>query len=195
MAQGGIGESIRRKEDERLLNGHGLFIADVVVPGMLHAAFVRSPHAHARVKAVRKPRCAEDHVFVAADLKGVKPIRSSPNFPNFKHSDFPVLAIDKVRYAGEAVAMAVAETGRSEEHTSELQSQSISYAVFCLKKKKKKHRLSLLDIQQTTRLHSYQHELVLKQTTYVADLQRLVLHTAARCVTLGRRASDVVCIS
>ena len=60
MTQGGIGQSIRRKEDERLLNGNGLFVADVVVPNMLHAAFVRSPHAHAHVKAIRKPSGGED---------------------------------------------------------------------------------------------------------------------------------------
>ena len=115
MARGGIGASIRRKEDERLLHGHGLFIADVVVPGTLHAAFLRSPHAHARIKAVRKPRDAEDRVFVAADLTGVKPIRSSPNFSTFRHADWPVLAVGKVRYAGEAIAMAVAETAAAAE--------------------------------------------------------------------------------
>lgn len=115
MTQIGIGAKIRRKEDERLLNGHGLFVSDVAMPGMMHAAFLRSPHAHARIKAVRKPKGAESHVFIAADLTGVKPIRSSPNFANFKHSDFPVLAVDKVRYAGEAVAMAVAETAAAAE--------------------------------------------------------------------------------
>ena len=120
MTQGGIGQSIRRKEDERLLNGNGLFVADVVVPNMLHAAFVRSPHAHAHVKAIRKPSGGEDQVFIAADLKGVQPIRSSPNFSNFKHADFPVLAVDKVRYAGEAVAMAVAETAAAAEDLAAL---------------------------------------------------------------------------
>jgi carbon-monoxide dehydrogenase large subunit len=87
---------------------------------MLHAAFLRSPHAHARVKGVRKPKGAEDHVFVAADLTGVKPIRSSPNFSTFRHADFPVLAVDKVRYAGEAIAIAVAETAAAAEDLVQL---------------------------------------------------------------------------
>jgi carbon-monoxide dehydrogenase large subunit len=82
---------------------------------MMHAAFLRSPHAHARLKSVRKPRGQEHRVFVAADLDGVKAIRSSPNFAGFKAADFPVLAVGKVRYAGEAVAMAVAETPAAAE--------------------------------------------------------------------------------
>ena len=52
MTQGGIGQSIRRKEDERLLNGNGLFVADVVVPNMLHAAFV--PAARMRTHMSRR---------------------------------------------------------------------------------------------------------------------------------------------
>src|SRR4051812_3566317 len=47
-----FGKPLRRKEDPRLLRGEGVYVADVVVPGQLHAAFVRSPHAHARVVSV-----------------------------------------------------------------------------------------------------------------------------------------------
>src|SRR5260370_2974255 len=115
MAKGGVGESVLRKEDERFLHGRGQYVSDIALPGMLHAAFLRSPYAHARIKAVRKPRGHEARVFVAADLEGVKPIRSSPNFPGFKGADFPVLAAGKVRYAGEAVAMAVAESPAAAE--------------------------------------------------------------------------------
>ena len=115
MAGTGVGASIRRLEDERFLNGKGRFVADIILPGMLHAAFLRSPHAHARIKSVRKPAGAEDRVFVMSDLAGVKPIRSSPNFANFRHSEFPVLAVGKVRYVGEAIAMAVAETAAAAE--------------------------------------------------------------------------------
>src|ERR1043166_3150534 len=85
---GGVGASIRRLEDERFLHGRGLYVADVILPGMLHAAFRRSPHAHARIRAIRKPEGATDRVFVAGDLTGIKPIRSSPNFQNFKQADF-----------------------------------------------------------------------------------------------------------
>ena len=115
MSKMGVGASIRRLEDERFLSGKGRFVSDIILPGMLHAAFLRSPHAHARIKSVRKPAGAEDRVFIMADLTGVRPIRSSPNFADFRHSDFPVLASGKVRYVGEAVAMAIAETAASAE--------------------------------------------------------------------------------
>ena len=47
-----LGQPLRRKEDPRLLRGEGVYVADVQVPGQLHAAFVRSPHAHARIRRV-----------------------------------------------------------------------------------------------------------------------------------------------
>ena len=49
---GGVGESIKRKEDGRFLHGKGNFLDDIVLPGMLHMAILRSPHAHARIKSV-----------------------------------------------------------------------------------------------------------------------------------------------
>ena len=88
MARGGIGERLLRKEDARFLEGRGQYVSDIALPGMLHAAFLRSPHAHARIKSVRKPRGQEHRVFVAADLEGVKPIRSSPNFAGFQRARF-----------------------------------------------------------------------------------------------------------
>ena len=115
MGKGGIGKRLLRKEDDRFLHGRGKYVSDIALPGMLHAAFLRSPHAHARIKSTHKPPGHELRVFFAADLEGVKPIRSSPNFPGFKGADFPVLAVGKVRYAGEAVAMAVAESPAAAE--------------------------------------------------------------------------------
>ena len=52
MVQQYIGASITRKEDERFLTGRATFADDVKLPGMLHATFVRSPHAHARIVAI-----------------------------------------------------------------------------------------------------------------------------------------------
>ena len=49
---GGIGESIKRKEDSRFLHGKGNYIDDLTLPGMLHMSILRSPHAHARIKSV-----------------------------------------------------------------------------------------------------------------------------------------------
>src|SRR5437016_3891966 len=51
-----IGRSVHRREDERLLTGRGLYVEDVVLPGLLHVAFVRSSHAHARIRAVHRER-------------------------------------------------------------------------------------------------------------------------------------------
>jgi aerobic carbon-monoxide dehydrogenase large subunit len=130
--KGGIGASIKRREDERFLHGRGQYVADIMLPGMLHAAFLRSPHAHARIKAIRKPEGRQDRVFVAADLTGLKPIRSSPNFANFKHAEFPVLAANKVRYAGEQVALAIAETAAEAEdllHEIEIDYEPLSPVV------------------------------------------------------------------
>jgi carbon-monoxide dehydrogenase large subunit len=53
-----VGRSIPRREDQRLLTGRGRFIADLQLPQMLHAAFVRSPLAHARIKAIDLSRAA-----------------------------------------------------------------------------------------------------------------------------------------
>jgi len=108
MAAHGIGARLVRKEDRRLLVGRGNFVGDIRLPGIDEVAFVRSPHAHARIGRIAKPPGDEDHVFGANDLAGVKPIRALSAIPGFKASDYPPLANGKVRYVGEAVAMCVA---------------------------------------------------------------------------------------
>src|SRR5690606_19371240 len=52
VVAGGIGRPVRRKEDQRLVTGAGRYCSDIVLPGQLHAVIVRSPHAHARIKAI-----------------------------------------------------------------------------------------------------------------------------------------------
>src|SRR3546814_4058712 len=87
-----IGAEVQRMEDPRLVTGHGRYLDDITLEGMLHAAFLRSPRAHARIR------------------------------------------------------------GRSEEHTSELQSlMRISYAVFCLKKKKQEQSKTTSTLQSNTK--------------------------------------------
>ena len=110
MAGQGIGARLPRLEDDRYLRGLSQFVADVAFPGMLHAAFLRSPHAHANILAIRKPESGAGRVFVADDLAGVARIRSVANLPGYKGSDWPVLAKGKVRHVGEPVAMVL---GRS----------------------------------------------------------------------------------
>ena len=116
----GIGARLPRLEDARFLEGRGQFCADIVLPGMLHAAFVRSPHAHARIVAVRKPQGSGKRIFCAADLNGVGRMRSTAKLPGFKPSDWPILAAAKVRHVGEPVAMAVASTAAEAEDLAAL---------------------------------------------------------------------------
>src|SRR5579859_8180389 len=93
----GIGAALARKEDDRFLRGHGEYVGDVQLDGMLEVAFVRSPVAHGRLRAVIKPAGAEDRVFTAADLHGVQPIKAVSGLPGFKVSEQAVLASGKVR--------------------------------------------------------------------------------------------------
>ena len=104
----GVGHSVRRKEDDRYLRGRGEFIADIRLAGMKDLAFVRSPVAHARIRAIRVPPGAAGKVFTIADLTGVNPITANSGLPGFKPSDQPVLASGKVRHVGEALAVCVA---------------------------------------------------------------------------------------
>ena len=108
-----LGASIRRKEDHRLLTGRGRYTADIVLPRMLHVAFVRSPFAHARIAGIdtaaaqTAPGVAA--VVTASDLAGtVNPIRAEARFPGFHVSDWPILAGETVRYQGEPVAAVIA---------------------------------------------------------------------------------------
>ncbi|HYY60953.1 MAG TPA: xanthine dehydrogenase family protein molybdopterin-binding subunit, partial [Burkholderiales bacterium] len=113
-----IGERTRRIEDPRLLRGAGRFAADIQLPGMLHAAFVRSPHAHALIRTI-EVRAAREMPGVAAVLTakeleaaGVR-LRMPLGFPS---STLPenitpyVLTPSEVCFVGEAVAMVVADS-------------------------------------------------------------------------------------
>jgi carbon-monoxide dehydrogenase large subunit len=106
----GVGASVMRKEDDRLLRGRGQFVGDIRMAGMQDVAFVRSPLAHARIAAIHIPKTLRDRVFVADDLKGVRPIRAVSGLKGFKPSDQPILATGKVRQVGELIAMCVAPT-------------------------------------------------------------------------------------
>jgi len=120
MSNRGIGASLPRLEDERFLRGRAQFCADILLPGMLHAVFVRSPHAHARIISATKPAQFKNRVFFAADLTGVGRIRSTAKMPGFKPSDWPVLAADKVRHVGEPVALVIGATAAEAEDIAAL---------------------------------------------------------------------------
>jgi aerobic carbon-monoxide dehydrogenase large subunit len=106
--QYGVGASLLRKEDERHLHGRGEFVPDIKLPGTMEVAFVRSPHAHARIKSISVPPEACGRVFTAADLPRIKPIRITVHATGAKAPAWPPLATDKVRYVGEAIAACIA---------------------------------------------------------------------------------------
>jgi carbon-monoxide dehydrogenase large subunit len=112
-----FGSGIKRREDPRLITGSATYTDDVKLPGMVYAAFVRSPYAHARITKI-DVQAAKDApgviaVYTGADIKDrVAPVPCAWNVPNcnLKIPAHPLLAHEKVRYAGDGVAMVVAET-------------------------------------------------------------------------------------
>lgn len=106
----GVGARVPRKEDDRLMRGRGQFVGDIRLAGLQDVAFVRSPLAHARIRAIHVPERYRDVVFTAADLAGIRPIRAVTSLAGFKASDQPILATDKVRQVGELIAICVAPT-------------------------------------------------------------------------------------
>ena len=91
MSEFGIGARLPRLEDDRFLNGRAQFCADIALPGTLHAAFVRSPHAHARVISGRKPAEREKSVYFADDLFGLRTAafnRQNVRFQAIRLADF-----------------------------------------------------------------------------------------------------------
>jgi carbon-monoxide dehydrogenase large subunit len=117
----GIGARVARKEDKRFITGAGRYVDDMVVPGMKHAAFVRSPHAHAEIKKidVKKAKAMPGviDVLLGKELKadGIGNlicgwmIHSKDGSP-MKMGAWSPLAFDRVRYVGDAVAIVVADT-------------------------------------------------------------------------------------
>ena len=115
---GWIGASLLRREDARHLIGAGQFLADIKMPGMQDVCFVRSPMAHAVVRAVRKP--AEGQVFVLADLPPVKTLAAGPEIAAFRNTAYPPLADGRVRFAGQPIAACIAPTRAEAEDIADL---------------------------------------------------------------------------
>jgi len=122
-----MGESVPRTEDERFLTGRGAYVANMLPEGTVFAKFVRSTYAHARILHIDTARAAALPgvlgVFTAADLKGeIGSIFTAWLIPNsnLKTPPYSALAKDVVRYAGEAVAVVVAEDPYVAEDAREL---------------------------------------------------------------------------
>ncbi len=130
-----VGRSLLRREDKRLLTGQGQFIADLVLPRLLHAILVRSPVAHARIRSVDLSRAAAAPGVVET-LSGDDLLQLLPPVPEgqislppkwttaiqhkFLNPQQPLLAHDKVRHVGEAIAIIVAESRDLAEDAAEL---------------------------------------------------------------------------
>ncbi len=120
MATRYFGAPIKRNEDPRLLTGQALFVDDVELPGLLHAAFLRSSYAHARLKRIdvsaARARTGVVAVYTAADLGDYwKPgplLVPPPPVPGimFNERTQVPLAKDKVRHVGEPIALVIAES-------------------------------------------------------------------------------------
>ena len=130
-----VGRALPRREDHRLLTGRGQFIADLDLPHMLHAVFVRSPVAHARIGSVHLAQALAAPGVVCA-LTGADLLALLPPVPDtqlslpskwtalvqhkFINPQQPLLAHDKVRHVGEAVAVIVAESRYAAEDAAQL---------------------------------------------------------------------------
>ncbi len=117
--QGFVGQSVERREDTRFLTGRGQYTDDITLPGQTHGVFLRSPHAHARIKSINSTAAAKAPgvvaIFTGEPFKAVGGlpcgwlINSLDGTP-MKEPKHPVLADGKVRYVGDRVALIVAET-------------------------------------------------------------------------------------
>ncbi len=116
----GIGARLRRKEDVRHLHGRGQYVSDMMLPGQKEVHFLRSPVAHGRIKAIRKPAGSAGMVFTREDLAEARDIVADSTIPGYKLSGQPPLAHGKVRFVGEPVVMCVGRTRAEAEDLSEL---------------------------------------------------------------------------
>src|SRR5262245_39365177 len=126
-ARDGVGKSVHRVDDARLLVGAGCYSDDVNLPGQAYACFVRSPHAHARIRGIDTPGALAAPGVIAvltgedAAADGIRPLTHSP-MPGNPHEEMvrpgdvsfvaphPPMPADLARFAGEVVAMVIAET-------------------------------------------------------------------------------------
>src|SRR4029079_9896200 len=109
-SDGWIGASLLRKEDARHLFGHGMFIADVRMPGMQDIAFVRSDMANANVRRVIRTPGTAGHVFALADIQPLHVLEAGPERAAHRHSPYPALADDRVRYVGQPIVACMQPT-------------------------------------------------------------------------------------
>ena len=108
-----IGAPLLRREDYRFVTGQGHYLDDIAVPGCLHAHFVRSPHAHARIRSIdlEAAQKAEGVVAIVGGrelLQWTTPSRMAPPIDGLRAVEFSTLPVDKVRFVGDPVLCIVA---------------------------------------------------------------------------------------
>src|SRR3954471_6305734 len=131
MPFGGIGASVRRKEDLRFLSGRGNYTDDINRPGQLHAFIKRSDRAHATINSIDTAEAAKAPgvvaVFTGADM-AAESIGGLPCGWQIHNKDgspmaeppHPVIAVGKVRHVGDPVAVIIAETKQAAKDAAEL---------------------------------------------------------------------------
>src|ERR1700722_2854989 len=131
MMKYGVGQPVRRFEDSRLLTGRGRYQDDVTLPRQAYAVFVRSPHAHARIGAIKTEAALAAPgvvaVYTGVDYeadglgmpKAMMPRKKADGSPMFAPQR-PALVSDRARYVGDPVAMGIAETLEQAKDASEL---------------------------------------------------------------------------
>src|SRR6202165_1852451 len=107
---GRIGQSIKRIEDARFLRGKGNYLDDFVLPGMLHMAILRSPHAHARIKSIDATAASAMPGVIAVVTGDLMAQHKLAWMPTMSGDTQAVLATDKVRFQGQEVAAVIAES-------------------------------------------------------------------------------------
>jgi carbon-monoxide dehydrogenase large subunit len=131
MIKFGVGQPVTRLEDARLLRGHGRYQDDTNMPGQLYAVFLRSPHAHARIKSIDTSAAVSapgvHAVYTGVDYaaerlampKAAMPRKKADGSPMFAPQR-PALVVDRARYVGDPIAMVIADTLAQAKDAAEL---------------------------------------------------------------------------
>src|SRR5688500_1954159 len=120
-----VGQPIKRREDPRLITGAGNYLDDVKLPGLTHAALLRSPYAHARIKSIDTSRAkgmpGVVGVFTGDDFMDVNPLPAAWQAGKVKNNPVTprVLAVGEVHQTGDPVAVVVAESRSQADDAAE----------------------------------------------------------------------------
>src|ERR1700731_4075020 len=111
-----FGASVKRREDPRYIQGYGHYTEDIAMPRLAHAVFLRSPYAHAKIRSIKVDKAKLQPgvlgVFTGRDTEnlGTIPTAWPVTNANLKATKYPALAVDKVRYVGDPIAVVVAQS-------------------------------------------------------------------------------------